>query len=298
MGPCDCVTDAHRCVSLNGAGEECGHDISIHSSVATDQKCLMTGCGCSFFTMLGLLHPSRHQVNCVRFVSQITKNAFMKVLAEMYRARDALQEIDMLRVAAPSQVWPVDHETNLPCGSTCTCPRCLYPDIWGPAFAMGQANEAWRVNGEALAEDSAKSKLTIEDSWSGLSIDAVRMLRRACERPGNLTLPRAAVTDRLDRITSLESANAEFAIANSDQHALLNQIANDEAKLVDACDEIAMLRGALTEDHALRMPYVNDWKDERNKRHAAEAKLKEAETRIEKMERLLDDNYRKRLEKE
>ena len=111
MGLCDCKNkdDAHRCVSLNGEGEECGHDISIHSSVAADQRCLMTGCGCSFFTMLGLLHPSRHQANCARFVPVVTpqmahKNEFMKILAKRHSAQDALRGINTPRESAPPQV--------------------------------------------------------------------------------------------------------------------------------------------------------------------------------------------------
>jgi hypothetical protein len=220
VGHCDCVTDAHRCVSLNGAGEECGHDISIHSSVAADQKCLMTGCGCLFFTMLGLLHPSRHQVNCTRFVSVATpqmvhKNEFMKVLAERRRAQDALQGINTPREAAPPQVAP---------------------------------------------------RYVVEDAWAGLNVDALRALRRACERPGNLTLPRAAVTDLLDRIAALESANVEFASVPSQ----FQQCATHRAT-------IARLEGQLAETRA---------------------ELAESEARIEKMGRLLDDNYRKRLEKE
>lgn len=35
--------------------------------------------------------------------------------------------------------FPADHEINPPRGYACTCARCVYPDVWGPAFAMGVA---------------------------------------------------------------------------------------------------------------------------------------------------------------
>lgn len=301
---CDCAP-SFRCVSPNGGGEECGHGMNSHSSVAVAQRCLMTDCGCEHFTMFGFLHPSHHRDTCERFVpfhvlppsaSNSSCAAPSQEDAEAVNREVLTPPPDMVaescRLRCKAHPEPLSQETiDASWASALRLIKAEGGNVDEMFIRAGKVIDLWRDGRitafEAqLAEAVQEPQGAYEDAWVGLNVDALRALRRSCERSGNLTLPRAAVVDLLDRIVSLESANAQFAIVDSHR---LEQIADDEIKLADACDEIAMLCGALAEDHALKMPYINDWRDERNKRHAAEAQLAESVTKLGATQLLLKE---------